>query len=262
VTRITLTAPDSDSAQALLVCSQLQGVGLKTNESTIRVLNCPDNDTGQTKHQAIVIVKPTGPEEEELTYLCADPALGTENIFSLACGTIHPSRQGLSRRAVATRLPFDGASANTIGVFTGVLLQSKSALAQRMPILQAGLRQMVLEATHLAMDEQNAILNKQRAVVDAGGESSSRGRDGVAANGQTVQRRRRRPPGHQRSSSGGANDFLRRAVTQLVQVSDERYDNPSPELDDEIDRGMEMLLAALKIQSGEAPLHTLARYGY
>ena len=34
---------------------------------------------------------------------------------------------------------------------------------------------MVLEATHLAMDEQNATLNKQRAVVDAGPESSSQG---------------------------------------------------------------------------------------
>ena len=42
-----------------------------------------------------------------------------------------------------------------------------------MPIRQAGLRQMVLEATHLAMDEQNAILNQQRAVVEAGPESPS-----------------------------------------------------------------------------------------
>ena len=58
-------------------------------------------------------------------------------------------------------------------MFTGSILQSKLVLAQRMPILQAGLRQMVLEATHLAMDEQNAILNKQRAVVDAGPESPS-----------------------------------------------------------------------------------------
>ena len=32
---------------------------------------------------------------------------------------------------------------------------------------------MVLEATHLAMDEQNAILNQQRAVVEAGPESPS-----------------------------------------------------------------------------------------
>ena len=58
-------------------------------------------------------------------------------------------------------------------MFTGIILQSKLALAQRVPILQAGLHQMVLEATHLAMCEQNAILDKQRAVVDAGAESSS-----------------------------------------------------------------------------------------
>ena len=173
VTRITLEASDSDSAKALLFCSQLQGVGLKTNESAIRVLNCSDSDTGQTDHQAIVIVKPTGPEEEQLTSLCVDPALGTEIIFSLACGAIPPARQGLSRRAVASRLPFDGALADTIGVFMGIILQSKAVLAQRMPILQAGLRQMALEATHLAMDEQNAILNQQRAVVDAGAESLS-----------------------------------------------------------------------------------------
>ena len=32
VTRITLIAPDSDSAKALLICIQLQGAGLKTNE--------------------------------------------------------------------------------------------------------------------------------------------------------------------------------------------------------------------------------------
>ena len=78
----------------------------------------------------------------------------------MACGTIPPARQGLPRRAVTTRLPFDGAPAGTIGVFTGVVLQSKAALAQRMPILQAGLRQMVLEATSVAMDEQRAILHK------------------------------------------------------------------------------------------------------
>ena len=42
-----------------------------------------------------------------------------------------------------------------------------------MPVLQAGLRQMVLEATKIAMDEHNEILNKQRAIVDAGVESSN-----------------------------------------------------------------------------------------
>ena len=170
----------SGNKQALLLCKQLQGVGLTTNESAIRVLNCSDNDTGQTEHHAIVIVKPTtGPEEaeEQLTYLCADPALGTETIFSLARGTIPPARQGLPRRAVATRLPFDGAPAGTVGVLTGVILQSKAALAQRLllllSILKAGLRQMVLEASTIAMDEQRAILSKQQATADAGVESSS-----------------------------------------------------------------------------------------
>ena len=70
---------------------------------------------------------------------------------------------------MATRLSFDGAQADTIGVFTGDILQSKKAtLAQRMPILQAGLRKMVLKATKIAMDEQNAVLDQQRAIVDAG----------------------------------------------------------------------------------------------
>ena len=133
------------------------------------MLNCSDDDTGPTEHYTIAILKPTGPEEEQLTYLCADPALGTETIFSRARGAIPTARQGLSRRAVATRLSFDGAPADTIGVFTGGILQSKkAALAQRMPILQAGLRKMVLKATKIAMDEQNAILDKQRAIVDAG----------------------------------------------------------------------------------------------
>ena len=78
VTRITLAALDSDKDKALLLCEQLRGVGLPTNESAIRVLSCPDDDTVQTEHHAIVIVKPMGPEEEQLTYLCADPLLGTE----------------------------------------------------------------------------------------------------------------------------------------------------------------------------------------
>ena len=43
VTRITLAASESDSAKALLVCSKLQGAGLKTNESAIRVLQAETN---------------------------------------------------------------------------------------------------------------------------------------------------------------------------------------------------------------------------
>ena len=147
-------------AKALVLCSQLKGVELETNESAIRVLNCSKSDTGQTDHQTIVIVKPTGPEEEEqLTCPCADPSLGTEATFLLECGAIPPARPGLSRRAVASRLPFNGAPAEMTGVFIGIILQSKLSLAQRMPILKAGLRQMVMEATHLAMCEQSAILD-------------------------------------------------------------------------------------------------------
>ena len=97
VTRVTLTATGNGSAKAHILCGKLQGAGLKTNESAIRVLNCSVSDTGQTDHQAIVIVKPTGPEEEQLTYLCADPALGTEAIFPLACGAIPPARQRVCR---------------------------------------------------------------------------------------------------------------------------------------------------------------------
>ena len=120
--RITFTAPDSGSAKALLIFSQLQGAGLNTNESSFQVPHYSDSGTGQTDHQAIVIVKLTGPEEEQLTYLCADSAPGTGTIFSLACGSIPPARQGLSRRAVASCLPFDGAPADMIGVFMGIIL--------------------------------------------------------------------------------------------------------------------------------------------
>ena len=79
----------------------------------------------------------------------------------LAGGAIPPARPGLSRRAVAARLPFNGAPAQTIGVFTGIIQQSKLALAQRMPILEDGLRRMVMEAFHRARDEQVAILAKR-----------------------------------------------------------------------------------------------------
>ena len=77
------------------------------------------------------------------------------------------------RRAVAPRLPFNGAPAETIGVFTGIILQSKPALAQRMPILKDGLRQIVMEAIHRANDEQVAILAEHRSVITAGVEASS-----------------------------------------------------------------------------------------
>ena len=73
----------------------------------------------------------------------------------------------MPRRAVASRLPFNGAPAETIGVFTGIIVQSKPAPAQRLPILKDGVRQMVMEAAHRANDEQVAILAKHRAVIAA-----------------------------------------------------------------------------------------------
>ena len=45
----------------------------------------------------------------------------------------------MTRRAVASRPPFNGAPAETSGVFTGIILQSKPALTQRLPILKEGL---------------------------------------------------------------------------------------------------------------------------
>ena len=55
--------------------------------------------------------------------------------------------------------------------------------------------------------------------------------------------------------------LLRSSATQFAQASDARYENPTPELDDEAARGMDKLLAGLRVQSGHAPLHTLSRYG-
>ena len=72
--------------------------------------------------------------------------MGTETVFRLECGAIPPARTGMTRRAIASHLPFYGAPAETIGVFAGIILQSKPALAQRLPILKEGLRQVVLEA--------------------------------------------------------------------------------------------------------------------
>ena len=107
LSRVTLTTEDSDHAKTLVICRQLKGAGLETDESVIRATNLSKSDTGQPDHQAAVILKPTGEEEKQLTYLCADPSLGTEAIFMLAGGAIPPARPGLSRRAVAARLPFN-----------------------------------------------------------------------------------------------------------------------------------------------------------
>ena len=74
-------------------------------------------------------------------------------MFKLGCGAIAPLRDGKVGRAIAIRLPLGGAPAVTIAVFAGIILQSKEALAQRLPVLQQGLRQMVLEAAQLARQE-------------------------------------------------------------------------------------------------------------
>ena len=77
-------------------------------------------------------------------------------MLELGCGAIAPLRDGTVGRAVASRLPFGGAPAVTFAVIAGIILQSKEALAQRLPVLQQGLRQMVLEASQLAAQEQMA----------------------------------------------------------------------------------------------------------
>ena len=63
--------------KALTICGHLKAAGLETNESVIRVINLSKSDFGRIDHQAIVILKPIGKEEEQLAYLCADPIMGT-----------------------------------------------------------------------------------------------------------------------------------------------------------------------------------------
>ena len=170
---ILLLAKMSNHDKALTICGHLKAVGLETNESVIRVYNLPKSDVGQTDHQAVAVLKPTGGEEEQLTYLCADSEMGSETVFKLECGAIPPLRAGMMSRAIASHLPFNGAPAETIGVFAGIALQSKQALTQRLPILQEGLRQMALDAAQLATQEQTEILAKHRSLIDAGDGASS-----------------------------------------------------------------------------------------
>ena len=86
--------------------------------------------------------------------MCADSAYGSEAMFKLGCGAIAPTRDGNEPRAIAIRLPLGGAPILTTAVFAGAVFQSKKALAQRVPVLEQGLRQMVLEAAQLAHQEQ------------------------------------------------------------------------------------------------------------
>ena len=105
--------------------------------------------------------------------MCADPALGSEAMFKLGCGAIAPARDGSEGRAIAIRLPLGGAPVVTTAVIAGIILQSKEALAQRLPVLQQGVRQMVLEAAQLARQEQMLDVVKHQQLVGAGPEASS-----------------------------------------------------------------------------------------
>ena len=64
LSRVILTAEDSGLGKVLVICKQPKGAGLETDESAIRAINLSKSDTGQTDHQAAVILKPTGEEEE------------------------------------------------------------------------------------------------------------------------------------------------------------------------------------------------------
>ena len=96
----------SDPDKALTICGHLKAAGLETNESVTRVINLSKSDFGRADHQAIAILIPTGKEEEQLTYLRADSTMGTGTVFRLECGAIPPARTGMTRRAVASRLPW------------------------------------------------------------------------------------------------------------------------------------------------------------
>ena len=50
--------------KALTICGHLKAAGLETNESVIRVYNLSESDRGRTDHEAVVVLKPTGGEEE------------------------------------------------------------------------------------------------------------------------------------------------------------------------------------------------------
>jgi len=162
-----------DLLKAHTACDHLKAAGIETDATVIRIFNLPNNDRGKTDHQAVAVVKPTGTAEEQMTYLCADPALGSEVLFKLGCGAIAPLRDGTVGRAVASRLPFGGAPAVTVAVIAGIILQSKGALAQRLPVLQQGLRQMVLEAAELVAQEQMADATEYQKTIDAGAGASS-----------------------------------------------------------------------------------------
>ena len=147
MTRVTFPSEMASSDKAQSLCDHLKAAGLETSASLIRVYNLSGNDRGPTDREAVAVIKPTGTAEVQVAVMCADPALGSEAMFKLGCGAIAPARDGSVGRAIAIRLPLGGAPVVTTAVIAGIILQSKEALAQRLPVLQQGVRQMVLEAS-------------------------------------------------------------------------------------------------------------------
>ena len=173
VTRLTFPAEMAPSEKAQQLCDCLKAVGLESDPGLIRVFNLSDTDRGQTEHEAVAVVKPTGAEEAQIAFMCADSAYGAETMFKIGCGVIAPMRDSTEPRAIAIRLPLDGAPIVTAAVVAGIILQSKDALAQRKAVLEHGVRQMVIEAAQLATQEMIAEIAKYRTLVDAGPESTS-----------------------------------------------------------------------------------------
>ena len=173
VTRLTFPAEMAPSEKAQQLCDCLKAVGLESDPGLIRVSNLSDTDRGQTEHEAVAVVKPTGAEEAQIAFMCADSAYGAETMFKIGCGVIAPMRDSTEPRAIAIRLPLYGAPIVTAAVVAGIILQSKDALAQRKAVLEHGVRQMVIEAAQLATQEMIAEIAKYRTLVDAGPESTS-----------------------------------------------------------------------------------------
>ena len=57
-------------------------------------------------------------------------------------------------------------------------------------------------------------------------------------------------------------DFQRRSTSKYNAAMSARYDNPCSELDRDAEQAKEQMLTGLRVLSSEAPLSTLARYGY
>ena len=110
----------------------------------------------------------------------------SDNSDPQICHRKHPpSRQPRDRPVLLTAIqgPLGGAPVVTTSVIAGIILQSKEALAQRLTVLQQGVRQMVLEAAQLAHQEQMLDVAKYQQLIDAGPEASSAAAVGHAEHG-------------------------------------------------------------------------------